>query len=149
MQTNKKFEKSYVLYANEQYYSIVRSCVKSLREFSELPILVYLLDSDLKIDLPNVTTIRWDSNTSDTTSPNSTTENYYINRSDFNIYKLLIQRPAIVKHALENYSEVVAYVDSDSVATQYCDRIFDMYDTNTNYPYFVEGIYDYQLINGR
>jgi len=144
-----KFEKSYVLYANEQYYSVVRSCVKSLREFSELPILVYLLDSDLKIDVPNVTTIRWDSNTSDTTSPNSTTENYYINRSDFNIYKLLIQRPAIVKHALENYSEVVAYVDSDSVATQYCDRIFGMYDPNTKYPYFVEGIYDYLIINGR
>ena len=58
MSTNTKFEKSYILYANEQYYSIVKSCVKSIREFSELPILVYLLDSDLKIDIPNVKTIR-------------------------------------------------------------------------------------------
>ena len=57
MSTNTKFEKSYILYANEQYYSIVKSCVKSIREFSELPILVYLLDSDLKIDIPNVKTI--------------------------------------------------------------------------------------------
>jgi len=40
-------------------------------------------------------------------------------------------------------------VDSDSVATQYCDRIFDMYDSSLDYPYFVEGIYDYLIINGR
>ena len=149
MSTNTKFEKSYILYANEQYYSIVKSCVKSIREFSELPILVYLLDSDLKIDIPNVKTIRWNSNSSETTSPASTKENYYIDRSDFNIYKLLIQRPAVVKHALENYSKVVAYVDSDSVATQYCDRIFEMYDPKLDYPYFAEGIYEYLHINGR
>ena len=149
MSTNTKFEKSYILYANEQYYSIVKSCVKSIREFSELPILVYLLDSDLKIDIPNVKTIRWNSDSSETTSPTSTKENYYIDRSDFNIYKLLIQRPAVVKHALENYSKVVAYVDSDSVATQYCDRIFEMYDPKLDYPYFAEGIYEYLHINGR
>jgi len=149
MSTNTKFEKSYILYANEQYYSIVKSCVKSIREFSELPILVYLLDSDLKIDIPNVKTIRWNSESSETTSPTSTKENYYIDRSDFNIYKLLIQRPAVVKHALENYSKVVAYVDSDSVATQYCDRIFEMYDPKLDYPYFAEGIYEYLHINGR
>jgi FkbM family methyltransferase len=144
-----KHEKSYVLYANEQYFNIVRSCVKSIREFSELPIFVYLLDSDLKIDLPNVKTIRWDTDFSKTTLPNLNSENYYIDRSNFNIYKLLIQRPAVVKHALENYSDVVAYVDSDSVATQYCDRIFEMYNPKLDYPYFAEGIYEYLHINGR
>ena len=149
MSTNTKFEKSYILYANETYYPIVKSCVKSIREFSDLPILVYLLNSDLKIDIPNVKTIRWDSHSSITTSPNLLKDNFYIDRSDFNIYKLLIQRPAVVKHALENYSKVVAYVDSDSVATQYCDRIFEMYDPKLDYPYFAEGIYDYLHIDGR
>jgi autotransporter strand-loop-strand O-heptosyltransferase len=149
MSTNTKFEKSYILYANETYYPIVKSCVKSIREFSDLPILVYLLNSDLKIDIPNVKTIRWDSNSSTTTSPNLLKDNFYIDRSDFNIYKLLIQRPAVVKHALENYSKVIAYVDSDSVATQYCDRIFEMYDLKLDYPYFAEGIYDYLHIDGR
>jgi hypothetical protein len=64
-------------------------------------------------------------------------------------YELLIQRPLVVKHALENYANVVAYIDSDSIATTYCDTIFDMYDSNLNYPYFVEGIYDFLKVNIR
>jgi len=139
-------EKSYVLYANEQYFDIVHSCIKSIRTFSKLPILVYLLDSDKKIDIDNVTTIKWNTKSlNDNEMYLNSSGNFYIDRSKNSVYKLLIQRPLIVKDALENYSKVVAYVDSDSVATQYCDRIFDMYDSSLDYPYFVEGIYDYLI----
>jgi autotransporter strand-loop-strand O-heptosyltransferase len=124
--------------------------VKSIRTFSDLPIIVYLFNSDKKIDIKDVITIRWDSSSfTDTEISTNSSDNFYINRSDENIYKLLIQRPMIIKDALNNHSELVAYIDSDSVATQYCDRIFDMYDDSLNYPYFVEGIYDYLHINGR
>lgn len=145
-----KHRKSYVLYATENYFDIVRMACKSLRTFSNLPIFVYLLDSDLKIEIENTTTINWKSNLKGVDDTDkSSGDNYYIDRSSQKIYELLIQRPLIVKDALENYSEVVAYIDSDSVATQYCDRIFDMYDSNLDYPYFVEGIYDYLHLNGR
>lgn len=149
-ENNTHHEKSYVLYANEQYFDIVYGCVKSIRTFSKLPILVYLLDSDKKIDIENVTTIKWNTKSlSDENMYLNSSGNFYIDRSKNSVYKLLIQRPLIVKDALEKYSDVVAYVDSDSVATQYCDRIFDMYDSSLDYPYFVEGIYDYLIINGR
>jgi autotransporter strand-loop-strand O-heptosyltransferase len=145
-----KYEKAYVLYANENYFDIVSHCAKSIREFSDLPIIVYLLDSDKKIQVENTTTIKWETNSgSDGNMYLKSSGNFYINRSNEKIYKLLIQRPMIVKDALEKYSDVVAYVDSDSVATQYCDRIFDMYDPSLDYPYFVEGIYEYLLLNGR
>jgi FkbM family methyltransferase len=147
--TKIRHDKAYVLYASENYFDIVYSCVKSIRTFSKLPILVYLLDSDKKVDIENVTTIKWIANSfTDGNRYLNSTDNFYIDRTDENIYKLLIQRPMIVKDALENYAKVVAYVDSDSLATQYCDRIFDMYDASLNYPYFVEGIYDYLHING-
>ena len=145
-----KHEKAYVLYATENYYDIVRMACKSLRTFSKLPIFVYLLDSDLKIDIENTTTINWQFNFSgveDTSKLSSS--NFYIDRTSQKIYELLIQRPLIVKDALEKYSDVVAYVDSDSIATQYCDRIFEMYNSKLDYPYFAEGIYDYFHINGR
>jgi autotransporter strand-loop-strand O-heptosyltransferase len=145
-----KHEKAYVLYATENYYDIVRMACKSLRTFSKLPIFVYLLDSELKIDIENTTTINWKFNFSgieDTSK--SASSNFYIDRTSQKIYELLIQRPLIVKDALEKYSDVVAYVDSDSIATQYCDRIFEMYNSKLDYPYFVEGIYDYFHINGR
>jgi hypothetical protein len=48
----------------------------------------------------------------------------YIDRSDPNIYNILIQRPEIVKHCLLNYADTVAYIDSDSVATHNVDKIF-------------------------
>ena len=145
-----KYEKAYVLYANEKYFDIVHSCVKSIRTFSRLPILVYLLDSDKKINIENVTTINWGSNSFEGNDMYlASSGNFYIDRTNETIYKLLIQRPRIVKDALEKYSKVVAYVDSDSVATQFCDRIFDMYNSELDYPYFVEGIYDYLIINGR
>ena len=143
-------EKAYVLYANEQYFDIVKTAVKSIREFSNLPILVYLLNSDLKIDIPNVRTIRWDCNIDEDTSGmfNFSDENFYINRESKKIYNLLIQRPQITKDALK-YSNTVAYIDSDSVATPYIDTIFDMYNNKLEYPYFVEGIYEYLHWNGR
>jgi autotransporter strand-loop-strand O-heptosyltransferase len=144
-----KHRKAYVLYATENYFDIVSMAAKSIRTFSKLPIFVYLLDSDLKVDVENTTTINWTSNLSKITNNESSLQNHYIDRSSQKIYELLIQRPLIVKDALENYSDVVAYVDSDSIATQYCDRIFDMYDSNLDYPYFAEGIYEYLHINGR
>jgi autotransporter strand-loop-strand O-heptosyltransferase len=149
-QKRNKFEKSYVLYANENYFEIVNFCVKSLRTFSDLPIIVYLLNSDKKINVENVVTVKWNSSSeNDNEMYLESSGNFYINRANESIYRLLIERPMIVKDALEKYSDVVAYVDSDSVATQYCDRIFDMYNSELDYPYFVEGIYEYLVINGR
>ncbi len=145
-----KFENAYVYYATEKYFDIVKKSVESVRQFSNLPIIVYMLNSDKQIDVENTITIKWvcDISESDNMFINEN-DNFYINRSNSEIYDILIQRPLIVKDALENYSNVVAYVDSDSIATKSVDNIFNMYDENLNYPYFVEGIYDYLIINGR
>lgn len=136
-----KLEKAYVLYATESYYETVSGCVKTLGD--KIPIIVYMLNSDLQVEGAHKT-IRWDCDIQD--------KNYqdkYIDRKDPNIYRILIERPAIVKDALLKYAEVVAYVDSDSVATKYADSIFDMYNKKTHYPYFTESVYEYVGIDGR
>ena len=85
-----KHEKSYVLYATENYFDIIRMACKSIRTFSNLPILVYLLDSDLKVDIENTITINWKSNFSGVDdTKKSSTSNYYIDRSSQKIYELL------------------------------------------------------------
>jgi autotransporter strand-loop-strand O-heptosyltransferase len=144
---------AYVLYSDENYFEVVKACAKSIREFSSLPIYVYMLNSDLKVDIDNVTTIKWDCNIDDGDDnlyhKENQNSNYYINRSNKRIYSLLIQRPLIVKHCLENFAKTIAYIDSDSVATPYIDNIFNFYDSKLIYPYFVEGIYDFLIINGR
>jgi FkbM family methyltransferase len=142
-------KRGYVLYSNAKYFNIVSMAAKSIRTFSDLPIYVYMLDSDLIVNVENVTTIKWVCDLeNDNDMYESSDSNFYINRNNLNIYKLLIQRPLIVKDVLTKYLDIVAYVDSDSIATPNVDKIFDLY-TDTNLPYFVQGIYDYLFANGR
>jgi hypothetical protein len=139
-----KHEKAYVLYADDSYYDLVDACCRSIRNFSTYPIYVYLLNSDNKVQVENTTTIRWDCDVKHLKKRNE-----YINREDKQIYKLLIERPKIVRHALKKFAEVVAYVDTDSLASPYVDRIFDYFNPESDYPYFTKGIYDFLIINGR
>ena len=146
-----KVEKSYVLYATENYFDIVKTCVKSIREFSNLPIFVYLINSDLKINIKDVVTLRWDldiDELDDSLMYINLNDNFYINRNNKIIYKILIQRPLITKDVLEKYTKTVAYIDSDSIATPYVDNIFELSE-NRSYPYFVQGIYDYLHVGDR
>lgn len=135
-----RYDKAYVLYATESYKDTVQACVASIRRFSDLPIMVYMLNSDVDID--GAITFRWDCKTKDLP------QQKYIDRSKSDIYRILIQRPLIVKDALK-HAHVVAYVDSDSVATKCVDRIFDYFPEKSSHPYFTEGIYDWMVLNGR
>ena len=140
----KKHEKAYVLYADDSYLDLVDACCRSIRNFSTYPIYVYMLNSHNKVKVENTTTIRWECDVRHLKKRND-----YIDRSDLQIYKLLIERPKIVKHALEKYAEVVAYIDTDSVASPYCNRVFDYFNVESDYPYFTKGIYDFLIINGK
>lgn len=147
----KKHEKCYVYYATESYFDIAKKSIESIRKNSELPIYLYLLNSDLKINIENVYTVRWDCDITlnDKMYEKFEDNNFYIERRNKEIYKLLIQRPLIVKHCLENFSNKVCYIDSDSIATPYIDTIFDYYNDDINYPYFTLGVYDYLFFYGR
>jgi len=139
--TLKKYEKAFVLYATESYHGTVSACVKSLRAASDIPIIVYMLNSDLNVEGAEIT-VNW--NCTDV----NPTQNDFIDRTSSDIYKVLMQRPAIVKDALD-YAHTVAYVDSDSIATEYVNDIFKYYHEQSTYPYFVEGVYEYFMSNGR
>lgn len=143
--TNKKqkHEKAYVLYADDSYLDLVDACCRSIRNFSTYPIYVYMLNSHSKIKVENTFTIRWECDVIHLKKRND-----YINREDKQIYKLLIERPKIVLDALK-YAEVVAYIDTDSVAAKNVNKIFDYFPINSPYPYFTKGIYDFLIINGR
>ena len=142
-----KHERCYVFYATENYFEIVKTSILSIREYSNLPIFVYTLNSYTNFNIENVFTVKWfcdiefDNDMYEVISNN----NFYINRRNKNIYNVLIQRPLIVKDCLEKYSKTVCYIDSDSIATPYIEYIFNFFDDNSNYPYFVKGLYEYLM----
>ena len=147
-------KQAYVLYANDTYFDIVSMCVKSIRQFSEVPVIVYMLNSDKQVDVTNTKSVRWNCNIDEFSDEgmyeaHEKGSNFYINRSSSKIYNLLTQRPLIVRDALINYADVVVYVDCDSVATPYVNRLFDMYDINSVHPYITEGIYSYLYMDGK
>ena len=137
-----KVDKAFVLYANEAYYDVVSMAVKSINNVSSIPVIVYMMNCNKSVHGAS-RTIPWTLNSADSSKKD------YIDRSDPNIYKLLIQRPAIILDALDKYAKTVAYIDSDTVVTSNINKIFDHYPDNCTHPYFVEGIYDYLFINGR
>ena len=139
--TLKKYNKAFVLYATESYYGTVSACVKSLKKVSDIPVIVYLLNSNLNVEGAELT-VNWQF---DGVNPE---QNEFINRTSSDVYKVLMQRPAIVKDALD-YANVVAYIDSDSIATPNVNDIFGYYDEQSSHPYFVEGVYAYFMSNGK
>ena len=137
---NKKVDRAYVLYATSSYLETVTACVASLNKFSEVPVYVYTVN--FHANIKGAKTIHW------SCEADANNDSAYIDRLDSRIYHLLIQRPMVVKHAL-SYANIIAYVDSDSVATPYVDNIFSYMPDGSTHPYFVEGIYEYLIINGR
>ena len=137
-----KMEKAYVLYANSSYYHTVSAAVKSINQVSKLPVIVYLLNDNRDVEGATITH-KW------TYTGSTIKQTDYIDRNDSRVYKLLIQRPSIVKHALNNYADTIAYIDSDTVVTPYIDSIFSYFPNTSSNPYFVKGIYDYLFINRR
>lgn len=140
--SKKLLNRAFVLYATAPYFDTVSACVQSLHQFSKYPIFVYMLNSDLVV--PNATTIRWDCDIEEINY--NSKEQFNINRVDSRIYNILIQRPLIAKDSLK-YANLIAYVDSDSIATPFVDNIFD-YQIE-NYPLFTEGIYEIMILNGK
>ena len=135
-----RLNRAYVIYGTESYRDTIEGCVASIRAHSNIAIFVYLLNSNA--DVPGAITINWEC---DVENP---AQGEYIDRASSDIYKILIQRPAIVKDAL-SLAKTVAYVDADSVATRYVDRMFDLFPEKSSHPYFTEGIYEWMINNGR
>jgi hypothetical protein len=137
------YEKAFVLYTTDSYFDLAEVCVNSIRKHSNTPIIIYNINSEKRIYGKGICNVDWDC---DVHIANG--RNEFIDRSDPNIYTLLIERPNIVKNALR-LAKTVAYIDTDSVATKYCERIFDFFPEKSEHPYFVKGIYDFLMINGR
>lgn len=148
---NKKKEKGYVYYCNEKYIPIVEQSISSLRKYSQLPVYVYLVDCQYDFKISNVSTISWniDLDKFDEEMYLEDKENFYIKREDKRFYKLLIQRPLVVKDCLENFLETVAYLDTDTVAMPWVDNFFNHFLQESEVPFFTECFYDYLTLNGK
>lgn len=149
-----KMSKAYVLYGTEAYLPTLEQCALSINAVSDVPVLIYLMGS-VSFSSSNINTtqksyiIPWHMDlTDDNLYDRESTGNFYIKRGEKDIYNILTERIAVIEDALLNHAETVVYVDSDSIATEYLDRIFHMYHGEP-YVLATEGIYDWMFYDGR
>ena len=148
---NKKQQKGFVYYCNEKYIPIVEQSIRLVRKYTSLPIYVYLVDCVYDFKINNVHTVSWsiELDEFDESMYHGSKENFYIKREDKRFYKLLIQRPLVVKHCLENYLENVAYLDTDTVPMPWIDNFFNHFTEDSEVPFFTECFYSYLGLNGK
>ena len=146
-----KFEKAFVTHCNEVYAPIVERMLRTVREFSDIPAIAYIINSDYKIDVPGVLTVRLDSDMrtdEDLFVTSESGDNKFIERKSTSIYDIITKKVDATLHALENHADQIVYLDGDSIATHRVDELFDYYE-DIEYPKFTTSVEDYMMLDGK
>ena len=146
-----KFDKAYVMHCNEQYIPIIENSIKTVREFSNIPIVVYVINSDKKVNVDGVITHRLDFDLRDGNvfMDHKEGDNKYINRSSTAVYDIITKKADSCLHALENYADKIVYLDGDIVATHKIDQLFDYFDSELEYPKCTTSNYSFMMWGGK
>ena len=149
-----RYNKVYVTHGDEGFLPYLKNLAKSVSEFSNIPIIVYLINSDKIIDGPNIITehVQIDNNHKKLYEVNKDGAfkiNNETRRYHPDVIELFFQKPKIIKHALENYADEVCYLDGDSIATPNIDRLFEYGHTRTKYPISNRARWGIMQVNGK
>lgn len=150
--TKDNIKRVFITHCNEKYLPVAYNLAKSVREFSKIPLIIYAFDvnesdlqifqniKDVKIEIINFGLEKSENYMS------TESGNFYIDRQDSKIFKILSLKVYAMKHSLENGWDEICYLDSDCLATPIVDELFDWSTKITNYPLGTKGIHDYMLI---
>jgi hypothetical protein len=146
---------AYVTHATENYIEVVLNLAKSLSLFSEVPLLVYFIDSneDQVLDktsgfsnlIPRFINLNLEK-TSEKDFVFSESGNFYADRLNPRIYSILCAKTIAMEMALDEGWDKICYLDSDCLATPLVDEIFDWSEMIEDYPLATKGIHDYMII---
>lgn len=148
-------KKAYITHATENYLDVVLNLAKSLSLFSDIPLVVYFIDSDedkISIstkDFSNVIPRHINLNLEKTSEKDylfSENGNYYAERLNPKIYNILCGKTIAMEMALEEGWDEICYLDSDCLATPLVDELFQWSYLIEDYPLATQGIHEYMII---
>jgi hypothetical protein len=144
--------KVYITHATSRYLQVAHNMAKSIREFSEIPIVIYCIDTDKKdtylfqdIKDVYVEILNLDIKEPEQYNINET-GNFYVDRKNLRTYDILSAKIKSIQHALDSGWDEVCYLDSDCIATPLTDELFNWSQQITDYPLATRGIHEYMII---
>lgn len=147
-------KRAYITHVTSDYLAVARNLARSLQAFSELPLIIFVLnlDEEKRIffdGLPNVLLRNIDLELEDSSSEDyvfNSSGNFYVSRKSDRIYKILCAKTIALEMALSEGFEEICYLDSDCIATPIVDELFNWIPIVTDYPVCTEGIHQYMIV---
>lgn len=147
-------KKLYITHATKEYLEVARNLVKSLRMFSDIPILVYCVNCEPEENFfSGLKDVGFRSIELDFSEIEGTPDfvraesgNFYVNRESTKIYHVLCAKTLAMENALKEGWEEICYLDSDCLATPLVDEIFGWSELINDYPIGTKGIHEYMII---
>jgi len=145
-------DRAYITHATKTYLQVAHNLVKSIREFSDIPIVVYCIDVDKKDTyiFQNIDHVYTEILDLGIKEPEdyiiNEFGNSYVNRTNLRTYDVLSSKIDAIKHALESGWDEVCYLDADCIATPLVDDIFEWGKNIEDYPLATKGVHDYMFI---
>ena len=148
-------KRAFITHITRNYIDIAVNLVKSIRLFSNTPVIIYCLNSEefdsnkfdefSDVHFRNIDfKIDGDENDDYTTVDSG---NFYVNRGNIRIYYILCVKTMAMEMALKEGWNEVCYLDSDCLATPLIDELFDYSSMITDYPLATQGIHEYMIWN--
>jgi len=165
-------KRAFVSVTTENYLPVAEFLVKSVNEFSSIPIILYGVNCDIDFDYPCLIKKRID--VDDIENPVMNKQDFVtpyeqgrlkldkseavsfkddslgvVSRQDINTYKNLTLKSKIVSQSIEDGLEEGILVDADGIVKDNVDEIFSYFDEIENYPLVGKGLFQYMIYNGR
>jgi len=145
-------KRTFITHATEKYVDICVNLVKSIREFSDTNIIVYLIDTNQESynkfkDFKSVEVVFLDLGIDEPDNYIYTENgNFYVDRTNLRTFYVLSAKVLSMKKSLESGWDLVCYLDSDCIATPMVDDIFDWSKNITTFPIGTNGIHEYMML---
>jgi FkbM family methyltransferase len=142
-------KEAYVTFVTKNYADIVKGTAESVSRFSSRPLIIYSINFDLLLDIPNIIVKRMDIDIKDPPFVNMTEGNFYVLRHYIDTYMTLTQKASIILDAIQNGVENGIFIDGDVIIKKNTDEIFDYARRCNKYPMASKSLYEYMIYNGK
>ncbi len=147
-------KRAFITHVTENYLEIARNLALSVRAFSEIPLIVYIINptqnhESFFNDLENILIREIDLELDEISHADYTFNsdgNFYVNRESTRIYRIACAKIIAMQLSIEEGFEEICYLDSDCIATPIVDEFFAWMPLIKDYPLSSEGIHQYMII---